>query len=173
MSVPYRRKREGKTNYKTRLKLLLSSRPRLVVRKSNKNLWCQLVEYSPDGDKVIASSHSRELAKYGLKTSRCNLPVAYLTGILLGRRAVQKKHSEALLDIGLYTSTKGSRLYAALKGAVDAGMKIPYSEGILPAQERLEGKHISGYKPGAPHSTAYKDIDILQYFKKIKEQILK
>ena len=43
-TVPFRRKREGKTNYKKRLGLLKSKSLRLVVRKSNKHILVQLVD---------------------------------------------------------------------------------------------------------------------------------
>ena len=64
--VPFRRRREGKTNYRTRRALVLSRVPRLVVRLSLKNAIVQIIESESIGDKVIVSAHSRELAKtYG------------------------------------------------------------------------------------------------------------
>ena len=54
-----------------------------------------------------------------------------------------KKIEEAILDLGLQTSTKGSRIYAALKGVLDAGINIPHSKEILPSEDRIKGKHIS------------------------------
>jgi len=52
------------------------------------------------------------------------------------------KLGEVILDIGMQRSTKGSRIYAALKGAVDGGLNVPYSEEILPSDERIRGLHI-------------------------------
>ncbi|MEM0230969.1 MAG: 50S ribosomal protein L18 [Candidatus Woesearchaeota archaeon] len=145
-TVEFRRKREGKTNYYKRIKLLSSQKPRLVVRKALKNIIVQLVEYNPKGDIVVASAHSRELIKYGWKLNRGNIPAAYLTGLLLGIKARKvMKNPEAILDLGLQESVKGSRLYAALKGALDAGLNIPHSEEILPEESRISGKHISDY----------------------------
>jgi large subunit ribosomal protein L18 len=126
MIVPHRRRREQKTDYKRRFSLLKSGKTRLVVRKSNKNVRCQLVEYQPAGDKTLFSADSRELAKLGWKGGTGNIPAAYLTGLLCGVRA-KKKVREAILDLGLTRSTKGNRTYAAVKGVVDAGISIPIS----------------------------------------------
>ena len=144
-SVHFRRRREGKTDYKLRLGLVRSGKPRAVVRTSNKYVYVQIVEAQPSGDVVRASASSKELAKLGWKGGTGNLPSAYLTGTLAGRRALTKGIKEAILDIGLRPSTKGSRLYAALKGLTDAGLKVPHSEEILPSTARLGGAHIAEY----------------------------
>ncbi len=144
-TVPYRRKREGKTDYKKRLKLLLSHKPRLVIRKSLDNMIAQIVEYDEKGDKILVSAHSSELKKLGWKFSKGNLPAAYLTGLLAGAKAKKKKISEAMLDLGLQTSVRGSRIYACLKGVIDAGIKVPHNPEILPDADRISGKHIADY----------------------------
>ncbi|HEY4822813.1 MAG TPA: 50S ribosomal protein L18 [Candidatus Bathyarchaeia archaeon] len=144
-SVPFRRRREGKTDYKLRLGLVRSGKPRAVVRTSNKYVYVQIVDAQPSGDVVRASASSKELAKLGWKGGTGNLPSAYLTGTLAGRRALTKGIKEAILDIGLRPSTKGSRLYAALKGLTDAGLEVPHSEEILPTTDRLGGAHITEY----------------------------
>ena len=143
-TVIYRRKREGKTNYPKRIRLLSSGKPRLVVRKSLKNMHIQIITYTEKGDKVLASADSRELIKYGWNLNRGNLPAAYLTGLLIGKKA-RGKAEEAILDIGLQESIGGSRVYAALKGAVDAGMKIPHSDDIFPDEKRIRGENITAY----------------------------
>ena len=162
--MPFRRRREGKTNYKKRLKLLLSKRPRLVVRKSLKYIRAQIVEFDKKGDKTLVSAFSKELKKLGWKYACDNLPAAYLTGLLIGKRALEKGISEAVLDMGLYPSTKGSRIYACVKGALDAGLKIPCSEEVLPSEERIKGMHIANYLE--------KFKDLPEEFEKIKEKIL-
>ena len=48
--VPFRRKREGKTDYRLRLKLLMGRKPRLVVRLSNAHVSAQIVIYKKEGD---------------------------------------------------------------------------------------------------------------------------
>jgi large subunit ribosomal protein L18 len=144
--MPFKRRRLGKTDYKQRLKLLYSNKPRLVVRKSLKYIRAQIVEFHPDGDKTILSANSRELKKFGWKFSCSNLPAAYLTGFSLGKAAVKNGIKEAILDIGLQKSTKGNRVYAVVKGVLDAGLKIPVNEDFLPREERIVGKHIAAYK---------------------------
>ncbi len=69
-------------------------------------------------------------------------PAAYLTGLLLGRRAGNK---DAILDIGVHLATKGAKIFAALKGAVDAGLKVKYNPEVLPSADRIAGKHIAAH----------------------------
>jgi large subunit ribosomal protein L18 len=107
---------------------------RFVVRPSNKHLTAQLVEARPSGDRVLASAHSSELKEYGWKGSCGNLPAAYLTGLLAGSRAKAKGLTEAVLDIGLHARGPGSRIFAATKGALDAGLTIPHDKKVMPDQ---------------------------------------
>jgi large subunit ribosomal protein L18 len=98
------------------------------------------------GDNIIASAHSSELAKeFGWLGSCKNVPASYLTGFICGKRAAAKKIKKAILDIGLHSSTPGCRIYAALKGFVDAGVEVPHKESMLPKDERIAGKHIATY----------------------------
>ena len=143
--VPMRRRREGKTDYRRRLALLKSGKVRLVVRKTNRYIIAQFVEYNPEGDRVLCHAYSKELDRYGWKHSKKNIPAAYLTGYLAGLRAVNKGITSAILDIGRHPSTKESRIYAVLKGALDAGVDIPHGEEILPSEERIRGEHIASY----------------------------
>ena len=84
--VPLRRRKEGKTDYHIRYKLLLSKRPRVVVRKSNASTTLQLVVAELEGDKTLLTVHSRELRDFGFSSAVGNLPAAYLTGLLFGKR---------------------------------------------------------------------------------------
>jgi len=143
-TLQLKRKREGSTNYRKRLKILASRKPRLVVRKSIKNTQASITEYSKKGDIVKISVHSSSLKKFGWKYDAGNLPAAYLVGFLLGKRA-GGKFEEIIFDIGLNKSIKGSRIYGVLAGALDAGLKIPHSKEILPSKERVMGKHITYY----------------------------
>ncbi|HIE33639.1 MAG TPA: 50S ribosomal protein L18 [Candidatus Altiarchaeales archaeon] len=161
--VQFRRKREKKTNYKKRLNLLKSEKTRLVVRRSNRYINVQLVEYNEDGDLVIASANSRDLKKFGWKFHTRNTPAAYLTGLICGHRGISKGIRGAILDIGLNPSVKSSRIYAALKGAIDSGLKIPHNEEMLPSDDRISGIHISEYR----------NIEIDKEFKKVKNKIIK
>ena len=138
----YKRRREEKTDYKRRLLILKSDKMRFVVRKSLNNILIQLVKYEPDGDKIVVSTHSSALKKYGWDLHRGNIPAAYLTGLLCGKLAKEKEIKEAVTDIGLSKSTKGSVQYAAVKGAIDFGLKIPCSEEVIPIKDKLNGKSI-------------------------------
>jgi large subunit ribosomal protein L18 len=144
--VPWRRRREGKTNYYKRVKLLKSGKPRLVVRRTLNYIIAQVVEARIEGDRVIAAAHSRELSKlYGWKGGGKNTCAAYLTGLLVGYRALLKGVREAVLDIGLAKPSRGSRVFAVLKGALDAGLKVPHSPEILPSDDRIKCEHIASW----------------------------
>ncbi|OGI11948.1 50S ribosomal protein L18 [Candidatus Micrarchaeota archaeon RBG_16_36_9] len=140
--IQFKRRREEKTNYRKRIGLLKSNKTRLVIRRSLSNITVQFVDFVPSGDKTIVTATSSELKKMGWNRTG-NIPASYLTGLLAGKKAKDKKIEEAILDLGLQISTKGSRIYAALKGVLDSGIKVPYSEEILPSEDRIKGKHIS------------------------------
>ncbi len=140
--VKFRRRREGKTNYYRRGRLLSSRRPRLVIRKTNTSIIVQLVNANVVGDTTVASAISAELADYGWVAGTGNLPAAYLTGFLAGLRAKSRGMDAAVLDIGLNPPVKGSKIYAALKGAIDAGLDVPHNPEIIPDDSRLSGDHI-------------------------------
>jgi len=144
-TILYRRKRAGKTNYKSRIRLLLSRKPRLVVRRSLKNLFLQVVEYSPEGDKVLLSVCSRDLKDKGWKASGNNLPACYLLGVMLALRCREKGIAQCILDIGMTSSIKGCRIYSAVKGAVDSGLNIPHSDAVFPDKKRVRGEHIAEF----------------------------
>jgi large subunit ribosomal protein L18 len=118
----------------------------MVIRGSLKNISIQLIKAEIAGDKIIVSVHSNELAKkYGWQGGGGNLPVAYLTGLLCGYKAIANGVKEAVLDLGLQAPTKGSRVFAVLKGALDAGVMIPHDESKLPDEKRIQGVHVTEY----------------------------
>lgn len=151
-NLPFRRRREGRTNYRKRRKLVTSGIARFVIRPTNKHLAAQVIQAKPEGDQVLASAHSSELKEYGWKAPCGNLPAAYLTGLLAGRRAKAKGVSEAILDIGLH-ARGGSRIFAAAKGALDGGLTIPHEETALPKLERIQGKHVGSYSKALASKT--------------------
>ena len=145
-TIPYRRKREGKTNYTKRLKLLLSKKPRLVVRLTNTQVIAQLIEFSIKGDKVLVGVNSSSLKELGWNYSFKNRPAAYLTGLLLGKKAIGKGLEGAILDTGFKLLLKKGRLTAFFKGVIDSGLSVPYgSEEIFPDEETIAGKPIQDY----------------------------
>ncbi|MBS7643321.1 50S ribosomal protein L18 [Candidatus Bathyarchaeota archaeon] len=144
--VPFRRRLEGKTNYYLRRRLISSKKPRLVIRGSLKHITVAVVEAKSDGDYTLACAHSSELAKKVGWLGGCgNLPAAYLTGLLAGYRAVLKGIKDAVLDIGLHFPSKGARVFAALRGALDAGLHVPHGNSVLPDDKRISGEHIAEY----------------------------
>lgn len=141
-----KRRIKGVTDYRKRLTLLKSGSTRLVIRKTSNNIIAQLVSYKPEGDVVIATADVPQIRKLGW-TGGVNTPAAYLVGCLLGKLAEAKKVNKAVLDTGRHP--KATRLFAVVKGAVDAGLKVPHSEEALPSEERIRGDHIAAYMPSA------------------------
>lgn len=141
--LPFKRKLQGKTNYRKRLDLLKSQRLRIVVRRSLRNIIVQAVEYHPDGDKTLFTVTSKDLKEFGWKGYGRNTPAGYLVGLLFGMKAKQKKVQEAILDQGLYLTRQGTITFSVLKGLIDSGMNIPHDSKIFPREDRVEGKHIS------------------------------
>jgi large subunit ribosomal protein L18 len=172
-NLPFRRRREGRTHYGKRRRLVVSGVARLVVRPSNKHLGAQLVEAKPEGDRVLASAHSSELKDYGWRGACGNLPAAYLTGLLAGHRAKANGIGEAILDIGLHARGPGSRIFAAAKGAIDAGLTVPHDDRALPSKDRVHGKHLAGYsKQMASNPEAYKKFFSVYIKNKLKPEDL-
>jgi len=164
--VKYRRRREGKTDYYARKRLVAqdknkynSPKYRFVVRFSNKDITCQVMSSKIAGDVCHTAAYAHELKRYGLPAGLTNYAAAYCTGLLCARRLLNKYnldkafpgaeevdaefeedfiHNEededgpaafhALLDVGLKSTTLGSKLFAAMKGAFDGGLEIPHSE---------------------------------------------
>jgi large subunit ribosomal protein L18 len=139
----FRRIRERKTNYRKREKLLVGKKDFVTVNVSDQNISAQLIRPDLLGDKVMASVHSNELLTYGWKGSRKNLPSCYLVGLLLGKKCLQKKISSAILYIGKRHFT--TKIAACLKGLSEAGLELPFSESILPSEDRIQGTHIADY----------------------------
>jgi len=142
-NVGFRRRRQGITDYATRLNLLKADTPRAVIRKSNKLVLVQIVEYGLEGDKTICQASSKELSKYGFD-GKCNTPSAYLTGLLAAKKAAAKGVKNVVADVGRQTATKGGIIFACIKGIADGGVQIPLGEEILPAAQRIEGGHLKG-----------------------------
>ncbi|MFP4423706.1 MAG: 50S ribosomal protein L18 [Candidatus Woesearchaeota archaeon] len=144
-TIPYRRKQEGKTNYKKRLRLVQSQKPRLVIRQSLKNMLVQVISFDPVGDKVLAEAKSGELKNHGWKGTLGNIPAAYLTGYMTGMKCKKAGLKDLVVDLGFRTPTKGSRIFAVIKGIRDAGIDINCNEEKFPSDDRINGKHIEAY----------------------------
>ena len=121
--------------------MLMGKRDFVTVQISNENTQVQIHKPEISGDKVLASAHSRFLISKGWKGSRKNIPAAYLTGYLAGKKALGKGTNEAILYSGTRRYTQ--RMAAALRGVIDAGLKIPADSESLPADERINGEHLT------------------------------
>lgn len=139
--VPLRRRRQGRTDYRSRLRLLKSRKVRVVVRRTNNNMIVQFIEYDETGDRIVASATAVETRKFGYTGHTGNTSAAYLAGLLAGVRAKKAGVETAVLDIGLQAPVPGSRIFAGLAGAVASGVEIPHGETVLPNEERLSGAH--------------------------------
>jgi len=180
--VPFKRRRKHYTDYEQRLGFVKSDLPRLVVRKTGKGIIAQFVKFDTVGDKVIASAVSSMLSEYKWPARR-NAPTAYLTGMLAGKKAKKNGVSKFILDIGLQVPTKGSILFSALQGAVDAGLSANCAKEMID-MKRTEGTHIADYAKKISGKPEYKKLfssyikenikpeNLPELFKSTKAQIL-
>ncbi|MFC3958691.1 50S ribosomal protein L18 [Halovivax cerinus] len=172
--VPMRRRREVRTDYHQRLRLLKSGKPRLVARTSNAHVRAQLITPGPQGDETHASAHSGDLAEYGWEAPTGNLPAAYLTGLLAGTCAVEAGIEEAVLDLGLNTATPGNKVFAVQEGAIDAGLEIPHNDSVLADWSRTRGEHIAEYAESLDEPLYGGDFDatdLPEHFDEVREAI--
>jgi len=95
--VKYKRRRQGKTDYYSRKRLITQAKNkynapkyRLVVRFTNKDIICQVVHSEIGGDKVFMAAYAHELKAYGITHGLTNWSAAYATGLLLARRVLKK-----------------------------------------------------------------------------------
>jgi large subunit ribosomal protein L5e len=93
----FRRRREGKTDYYARRRLVAqdknkynSPKYRFVVRFTNRDVICQIAYSKIVGDVILASAYSHELPKYGIKLGLTNYAACYATGLLCARRVLSK-----------------------------------------------------------------------------------
>jgi large subunit ribosomal protein L18 len=141
--VAFRRRRKNLTNYAKRLALVKGMEVRMVVRKSGTGVTVQFFEFGNKGDRVVSSTNSSALKAFGW-APRCNSPTAYLCGLLAGKVASKAGVKAFNLDIGMQTPSKGSVVFAALKGAVDAGLKTNYTDEMI-TEDRVSGSVMAKY----------------------------
>jgi len=160
----FNRRIRKQTDYKLRLRLLKSELTRAVIRRSNKNMLIQFVNYENNSDKILTSAKSVDLVKnFKLTINTGNLPSAYLTGLLAGKRLLKTGFKgEVIIDLGLQRSIYGSRLYAAVKGIVDSGVSVKVSDVVFPPEERLNGSHLSNKDANKIIEKTKKAIEVLK-----------
>ncbi len=143
--VPKRRRRQQKTDYAMRMKLLQHGSGRVAFRKTNRRIIGQYIESKEAQDKVVFSVDSKSLINLGWPKEKSgslkSLPASYLTGFLLGKKMIKNGNNKAIFDIGLQRSVKKSRMYAFLKGIIDAGVAINTDKSALPNEDMINGKN--------------------------------
>jgi len=132
--VKFRRRREGKTDYYARKRLIIqdknkynSPKYRMVVRFSNRDIITQVAYATIKGDVILSAAYSHELPNYGIKHGLTNYSAAYATGLLLARRVLTKlKLHEAYVglteptgDMYLVEEAEGPRPFFVL---LDVGL---------------------------------------------------
>ncbi len=140
--IPRKRRIQGKTNYTKRRRLLEARKPRIAIRKSNKYITIQYIESKLAQDSIKVGVNSKELLEYGWPKEKSgslkSITAAYLAGLLFGKKI--SKLPPAIVDTGLIISTKGSKVYAALKGIVDSGYKISHNTEVFPDEKSIKSK---------------------------------
>jgi len=103
--VKFKRRREGKTDYYARKRLIVQDKNkyntpkyRLIVRLSNTNVTCQVAYSRIEGDHIVCAAYSHELPKYGVKVGLTNYAAAYATGLLLARRLLKQLSLDNLYE---------------------------------------------------------------------------
>lgn len=146
MKTQKHRRKIGKTDYEKRLKFLKSERPRVVFRKTNKYIIAQYITSDHAKDKVETGITSKILLDHGwpkeASGSLKSIPASYLTGYYLGKRLIKKKFESPIFDLGMIRSLPKTKVYAFLKGLIDAGVSMSCDKKIFPNEERIKGKHL-------------------------------
>ena len=146
MRVAKKRRREHKTNYNTRLKILSGEKPRAVMRKTNRYLIAQYVSSNAALDKIELGITSKKLLNHGwpkdFSGSLKSIPAAYLTGYLFGKTIQKEKKEVPIVDFGMAQTLHKTKLFAFLKGAIDSGLDINCQKEAFPEEERIQGKNL-------------------------------
>jgi len=152
------------------LKYLLSRKPRLVIRKSNRVIYSQIVEYIPDGDKTLVAASSKQLVELGYKGYLKNTTSAYLTGLLIAKKAKENSIKSVVADIGFYSIKKGAIVFALIKGAKDGGLDVNLEDSILPDEKRIQGNHIAEFAKKQNLKSEY--VALPKNFEEVKLKLL-
>ncbi|OAY71719.1 60S ribosomal protein L5 [Ananas comosus] len=150
--VKYKRRREGKTDYRARIRLISQDKNkyatpkyRFVVRFTNKDIVAQIISASICGDLVLAAAYSHELPRYGLEVGLTNYAAAYCTGLLLARRVLKKLEMDEEYE-------------GNVEGALDGGLDIPHSDkrfaGFKKDEKQLDAEVHRNYVFGG-HVASY------------------
>jgi len=146
MKTLKRRRREYKTDYAKRIKLLKSGKPRVVFRRTNKYIIAQYVTSNEARDSVKFGVNSKQLLKYGWgeknKGSLKSIPAAYLLGFLVGKKITKENLDTPIADFGMLRTIHKTKVYGFLKGLIDSGIDIKCDEKIFPSEEKIKGENL-------------------------------
>ena len=143
--VPFRRKREGKTNYDKRIKLLKSNQIRLLVSYGSKDIRAQAIRFNLKGDEILADANTKLLKGFGWGFSCSNLPASYLFGYYFGKLLIEKGISNVIFDTGMVTPKSGGKYYSFAKAIIDSKVSMNINPDVFPPEERIKGAHIENY----------------------------
>lgn len=146
MKILKRRRRERKTDYSKRIKLLKSGSPRIIFRRTNRYIIAQYITSKQSQDKIEFGINSKKLMEYGwpeeFKGSLKSIPASYLLGLLMGRNIIKKKLKTPIVDFGMLRTIHKNRIYAFLKGLIDSDIKIKCKEEFFPPEDKIKGKNL-------------------------------
>ena len=151
MRTQKRRRKENKTDYVKRLKLLKGEKPRIVFRKTNRYIISEYTLSREAQDKVVLGFDSRKLNEYGwpkdAQGSLKSTTASYLTGYLIGKTIIKQKLENPILDTGMNRVLHKNKIYAFIKGIIDAGIKINCDKRLFPDESRIKGQHLKNKIP--------------------------
>ena len=146
MKVRKKRRREAKTDYAKRIKLLKSNSPRIAFRKTNKYLIAQYIVSKEAQDEIKLGANSKELLKFGwpkeFSGSLKSISAAYLLGLLISKKIEEKKLGKPIIDFGMIKMIHKTKTYAFLKGLKDSGLDTGCKDEFFPDESRLKGEHM-------------------------------
>lgn len=146
MKIAKIRRKENKTDYSKRLKLLKGETPRVVFRKTNKYIIAQYIRSKEAKDSVEIEVNSKKLLKKEwpeeFKGSLKSIPAAYLTGYWMGFLIKKEKKETPIVDFGMIRMLHKTKTYAFLKGLSDSGVKIQCDKEFFPEEEKIKGKNL-------------------------------
>ena len=151
MKTQKRRRKENKTDYLKRLKLLKGEKPRIVFRKTNRYIISEYIVSEEAQDKVIFGFDSRKLNEYGWPKeahgSLKSISASYLMGYLIGKTILKQKLENPILDTGMNRVLHKNKIYAFIKGMIDSGIKIECKKEFFPEESRIKGEHMKNKVP--------------------------
>jgi large subunit ribosomal protein L5e len=169
--VKSRRRREGKTDYFARRKMIHQDKNkynnrkyRLIVRFTNSRIIFQVAYATMIGDKVVCQADSKELANYGIPAGHTNYAAAYAAGLLIARRTLkhfgldQTIKGKAELDGAEYHVEEEETDQRPFKCILDVGLQrtVPGARLWGALKGAVDGglhvphsaKNFPGFKPG-------------------------